>query len=446
MARIVLTTFGSLGDLHPFLAVGLELKRRGHQPVIATHGLYRDRVEAMKLEFAPVRPHHEDWADTPELMREAMDSRRGSEVVLQKMVLPYLRQSYDDLYLASRGSQVIVYHTLAFTAPLVAAKLGLPRVSTTLQPLAMFSAHDPPYMPAMPMLGAVRGVGPLLWRPLWSLARVRTRRWFRKLDEIRESVDLPPDPRHPMFDGWSPDLHLVLFSRELGAPQPDWPKNFAQVGFPIHDRGVEGEGMPLALDVFLRQGEPPIVFTLGSSAVFAADSFFTAAAEAARKLNRRAVLLTGEEGLNEVPGVPLAAHSAIGDRVVRAPYAPHSELLPRGMATVHQGGVGTTAQALRAGRPMLVVPFSHDQPDNARRCVRLGVARMLDRNRVNAGTLAAELEQLLADKQAAKVAKEVGQRMKKESGAAGAAVEIERLLGAVTRSPLAPVRIHRKKR
>jgi len=108
--------------------------------------------------------------------------------------------------------------------------------------------------------------------------------------------------------------------------------------------------------------------------------------------------------------------------------------------------VGTTAQALRAGRPMLVVPFSHDQPDNARRCVRLGVARMLDRNRVNAGTLAAELEQLLADKQAAKVAKEVGQRMKKESGAAGAAVEIERLLGAVTRSPLAPVRIHRKKR
>jgi len=446
MARIVLTTFGSLGDLHPYLAVGLELKRRGHQPVIATHALYRERVEAMKLEFAPVRPHHEDWGDSPELLREAMDSRNGSEVVLQKLVLPYLRQSYDDLYLACRGSQLIVYHMLAFTAPLVAAKLGLPRVSTTLQPMAMFSAYDPPYMPAMPLMGMLRGAGPLVWQPLWSLARMATRGWFKKLDEIRESVDLPPDLRHPMFDGWSPDLHLVMFSRELAAPQRDWPKNTAQVGFPIHDRGEEGTGLPLALDVFLRQGEAPIAFTLGSSAVLAAGDFYSAAAEAARKLGKRAVLLTGEQGMNEVPGVPPVAHSALGDRVVRLPYAPHSELLPRSLATVHQGGVGTTAQALRAGKPMLVVPFSHDQPDNADRCVRLGVARMLRRERVNAGTLAAELERLLADKQVAQQAKAVSQRVKKESGAAGAAVEIERLLGAVTRSPLAPVRIHRKKR
>ena len=446
MARIVLNTFGSLGDLHPYLAIGLELKRRGHQPVIASHRLYRERVEAMKLEFAPIRPHHEDWGDSRALMHEAMDARHGSEVVLQKLVLPFLRQSYDDLYLACRGSHLVVYHTLTFTAPLVAAKLGLPRVSTTLQPMAMFSAFDPPYMPAMPPLGMLRGAGPLLWRPLWSLAKMTTRGWFRKLDEIRDSIDLPHDGRHPMFDGWSPDLHLVLFSKELGSRQPDWPKNAAQVGFPIHDRGMEGTGLPLALDVFLRQGEAPIVFTLGSSAVFAAGDFYSAAAEAARKLGKRAVLLTGEEGVNPVPGVPPVAHSTAGEPVVYAPYAPHSELLPRALATVHQGGVGTTAQALRAGKPMLVVPFSHDQPDNANRCKRLGVARVLKRERVNAATLATELELLLADKSAAQKAKEVGQRMKKESGAVAAVGEIERLLAAATRSPLAPVRIHRKKR
>jgi UDP:flavonoid glycosyltransferase YjiC (YdhE family) len=90
--------------------------------------------------------------------------------------------------------------------------------------------------------------------------------------------------------------------------------------------------------------------------------------------------------------------------------------------------------------------FSHDQPDNASRCVRLGVARMLQRDQVSAAKLASGLERLLADPQVAQQAKVISQRVKKESGAASAAVEIDRMLGAVARSPLAPVRIHRKKR
>jgi UDP:flavonoid glycosyltransferase YjiC (YdhE family) len=285
-----------------------------------------------------------------------------------------------------------------------------------------------------------------LWKPLWALGRLSSRRWFRRLDEIRDAVDLAPSSHHPLFDGWSPDLHLVLFSQELGAPQKDWPKTAVQVGFPLHDRGAEGEGLPLALDVFLRQGEPPLVFTLGSSAVFAAGGFYAAAAEAARKLGKRAILLTGQEGLNELPGVPSAAHAPAGTRIVQAPYAPHSEVMPRALATVHQGGIGTTAQALRAGKPMLVVPFSHDQPDNASRCVRLGVARMLRRDRVTGATLAQELEVLLADAAAAKRAQEVAKRMKKEPGAAGAAAEIERLLAAAVRAPITPFRVVRKKR
>jgi len=120
MARIVLTTFGSLGDLHPYLAIALELRSRGHRPVIATHGLYRERVEALALDFAPVRPHYDEWADPAAMIREAMDARKGSEVVLRKMVLPYLRQSRDDLLVAARGADLLVDHVLAFTAPLVA--------------------------------------------------------------------------------------------------------------------------------------------------------------------------------------------------------------------------------------------------------------------------------------------------------------------------------------
>src|SRR5262249_33016714 len=119
MARIVLTTFGSLGDLHPYLAIALELQKRGHQPVVATHAVYRPRVEAMALEFAPVRPGGEEWADPAGVIREAMDAQRGSDVVLRKLVLPHLRETRDDLLVAARGADLIVDHVLTFTSPLV---------------------------------------------------------------------------------------------------------------------------------------------------------------------------------------------------------------------------------------------------------------------------------------------------------------------------------------
>jgi UDP:flavonoid glycosyltransferase YjiC (YdhE family) len=367
-------------------------------------------------------------------MRDAMDERRGSKVVLRRLVLPYLSQSRDDLLEAARGADLIVDHVLTFAAPLVAEKLGIPRVSVTLQPLAMFSAHDPPISPGVPWLRPLRNLGPLPWRILWKTASLVSRPWFREVVELRAEMGLPRDSSHPMLESRSPHLHLVLFSRELAAPQPDWPASAVQPGFPLHDRGGEGQGMPLALEVFLRQGEPPLVFTLGSSAVFAAGDFYRAAAEAARKLGRRAVLLVGEHGMNDVPGVPPIAHAPAGERVVAVPYAPHSELLPRSLATIHQGGVGTTAQAMRAGRPMLVVPFSHDQPDNADRLRRLGIARVLPRSRVSAATLARELKALVADAGLAERAAAVAGRMRAEPGAAGAADALEQVLATTSRA------------
>lgn len=144
MARIVLTTFGSLGDLHPYLAVALELRRRGHRAVVATHDAYRERAEAEGPEFVPIRPSYDQFGDVDVIMRQAMDARRGSEVVLNRLVLPFLRQSRDDLLVAARGADLLVNHVLTFAAPLVAESLHIPRVSTTLQPFAMFSAYDPP--------------------------------------------------------------------------------------------------------------------------------------------------------------------------------------------------------------------------------------------------------------------------------------------------------------
>src|SRR5947199_7191453 len=129
-ARIVLAIFGSLGDLHPFLALGLGLKARGHRVAFATHRYYREKIEAEGIDFFPVRP--EASPDDRELIAFAMDVKKGPERVLRDIVLPVLRESYEDLLAASHGADFLVSHPLTFAAPLIAEVLGLRWTSVVL--------------------------------------------------------------------------------------------------------------------------------------------------------------------------------------------------------------------------------------------------------------------------------------------------------------------------
>jgi UDP:flavonoid glycosyltransferase YjiC (YdhE family) len=204
-----------------------------------------------------------------------------------------------------------------------------------------------------------------------------------------------------MFEGqFSPQLVLALFSQLLASPQKDWPANTVLTGFPFYDRRGEPEGLSADLEAFLSAGPAPIVFTLGSSAVMDAGAFYSESAEAAKRLGMRAVLLVGRDPRNRPAVVP--------EGVSVFEYAPFSLLLPRAVVTVHQGGVGTTGQAMRSGRPMLVVPFAFDQPDNATRVTRLGVARTLARHRYTAANVAREIKALLSDPHYNTRAEEVG--------------------------------------
>ena len=115
--------------------------------------------------------------------------------------------------------------------------------------------------------------------------------------------------------------------------------------------------------------------------------------------------------------------------VIAVPYAPHAAIFPRASVVVHQGGIGTTGEAMRAGRPMLVVPYSHDQPDHAARLKRLGVARNIPRERYNSKTATCEIAALLRDKSYAERAADVGARVRSETGLSKACDLLEGLLG-----------------
>lgn len=433
VAHIVFTTYGSLGDLHPYLAVALELQRRGHRATIATSERYREKIEALGLGFRPVRPDLPDFDEAPEIIAKVMDLKTGGEYLVREMLMPHLRDSFDDLTAATHDADVFVTHLVTFAAPLVAQKSKLPWISTVLAPISLLSIHDPPTPPIFPGIAKLYKLGLPAVRAWFWVMRTVTDRWFAPYYRLRDELGLP-DRGNPFFSGGhSPDRVLALFSPVLAEPQADWPAQTVMCGFPFFDaRGQfkyqsdlpsgdvdDVRQLSPELEAFLAAGEEPLVFTLGSSAVMDAGNFYRASCKAAVRLGRRAILLAGREA--NVP-VPLPEGVAAFD------YAPYSLLFPRCAAIVHQGGVGTTAQALRSGRPQLVMPYSHDQPDHAARIERLGSGLGLPRAKYSAGAAERVLRKILADDGMAERAAQIGERVRAEDGAGKAADEIEGFL------------------
>jgi rhamnosyltransferase subunit B len=396
------------------VALALELQRRGHTPVIATSESYREKLLATGVAFHATRPNL--TPDDKELLRAVMDERGGPEYVIRRLMVPAVRDMYSDLMEAARGADLLISAELVFAADSVAEKSRIPWVVATLAPLSFMSRYDPPVLIQAPWLTSIAALSKPLYASLVALSQWGIRHWTEPVRQMRRDLGLDPGPAGLFGPRQHAAALLAMFSSVIGKPQPDWPANTRQVGFAFYDRH---EPMPAALAAFLDAGDPPIVFTLGSAAVFDPGDFYRHSAEAARAIGRRAVLLVGPEP----PSLP-----PFDAGIAVAPYAPFSELFPRAAAVVHQGGIGTTAQTLRAGRPMVIVPFSHDQPDNAARVVRLGIGDVIARRKYSAATAAKALLRVIDDPAYGVRAAKAAAQIQGEDGASTAADVIEKLL------------------
>lgn len=428
--HVVLATWGSFGDLHPIIALALELQRRGHRATLATAPLYCEKVEALGLGFRPMRPDLPLPSEAAEIIRRVMDLKHGTEYLFEQLLMPHLQESYADITDAVHDADILVTHPATLSAPLVAQVQKLRWVSVVLAPTSFFSVYDTPVL--APALGVSRlfPLGLPVRRAFVSVAKRMSKKWVQPLYQLRQQLGLPRGA-HPIFEGQhSPFRVLALFSRLLGEPQPDWPSNTTQTGFAFYDqrgdirvsgaesaaKGDDLNGVSGELRHFLEGGAPPIVFTLGSSAVMDAGEFYRESAETARLLGVRALLLAGSND-NLPPQLPPG--------VAAFDYAPYSKVFPRAKAIVHQGGVGTTGQVMRAGKPMLVMPYSHDQPDHAARMEKLGIGLQIPRARYTAAQAARLLKQLLEDPQYSKNATRVGEQVRQENGVGAACDAIE---------------------
>ena len=353
--------------------------------------------------------------ETSEVMDRVMDLKKGPEYLVRHILYPSVPAAYAEVMEAVREADLIVTHPITFAAQIAAEKTGIPWVSTVTAPLSFFSRFDPSVIASYPLVIKLRALGPTVYGIVKKLGRAMTKSWLAPITRFRASVGLPPG-QDPIFEGQhSPQRVLALFSSLMGAPQPDWPAQTLATGFPFYDQAEHGQGIDRDLERFLDAGPPPVVFTLGSSAVQRAGNFYHESLAAVRRLGCRALLLVGSNCLQQLlpPGT------------MAFPYAPFSKIFPRAAVIVHSGGIGTSAQALAAGRPMLVVPFAFDQPDNAARLQRLGVARAIPRKHYTAQRAYSELQPLLTDPAYAASAVEVAHKIAEENGVRTACDAIE---------------------
>ncbi len=380
--HVILVAVGSAGDVHPFVGLGLAMRERGHRVTLVASGYFEPLARRVGLDFEALMTaaEYESMIDNPKIW-----SRLGGFAAVVRLgIVPTLRPIYEIVmkhYVP--GTTVVAGSSLALGARVAQERHGVPLTTVHLSPSVLRSDVQSPILPG-------------LFLPDWLPKPLKRLQWWLgnllivdrilapSVNAFLAELGLPPARRLIELLN-SPQQVLCLFPDWYASRQPDWPPRTILAGFPLYDERGASEP-PLELARFLdEEGGPPIVFTPGSANIHGRE-FFRAAIAACTSLGRRGVLLTRFS--EQIPGeLPLT--------VRYFDYAPFSWLLPRSAALVHHGGIGTLSQALAAGVPQLVMPMSHDQPDNAARLARLGVGTELSPKRFRGPTVAAALAKLL---------------------------------------------------
>lgn len=384
--KVLLPTLGSAGDVHPFLAIGRSMQERGHEVEILTNPVFAEMVEQAGLQFYPVgtREHYADALKSPKLWHPI----DGFGVFWRRMACHAIEPVYKHIAQHTpheANSRCVVLATpLMIGARLANEKLKVPLVTAYTAATMLRSCENPLTMAH--------------WRiPNWVPRTARAAAW-RALDKwklnpmvaedllmFRKQLGLPAI-NQSVFGQWvhSPQAGVTLFPPWFAPAPSDWPRQVEQAGFPIYDDNAT-QGLDAELSRFVDAGDAPVVFTPGS-AMGHGHAFFRAAVRTCMELGRRGVLLTTD--VRQIPcDLPPTVHYCA--------YAPFRLLLPRASALVHHGGIGNSAQALRAALPQLLTPMGFDQFDNAMRLERLGVAATVARSDTDFASMTPLLRGLL---------------------------------------------------
>jgi rhamnosyltransferase subunit B len=375
-------TIGTTGDIHPFLRIARALQALGRKVTFITHRYHANLVQAAGLPFVGLGTD-EDYlriiAD-PDLWdpKKAFSALMANYRDLLEQIDEAIRS------LPAQATQVAIAHPFAVPGAAISRERGFITsiVAAYLAPANLRSCHDPLNIGPTSVPRWV----PMSWRrALWRFVE---KSWIdpvaiAQINAAREPLGLSKVDSLLTHIAEAPDLSLTLFPSWFAPSAPDWPRRLITGDFQLFEPATQ-DGLAEDLSAFLAAGERPVVFTPGTGNLHAAD-FFAVALAAVNQLGRRAIFLTRERG--QVP-----VH--LPEYVLWQPYVPLSALLPHAAVLVHHGGIGTTAEALRAGTPQLIAPFAWDQFDNGARIVALGAGMVTPAKRLHPRKLARSLQTL----------------------------------------------------
>lgn len=416
--KIVINTFGTRGDIQPYIALSLGLQKAGHSVRIVTHKIFEEFVRKYDLDFHPL-----DLDPREVLINQALTELGNNTVRITRWMKdqfrPVLREIFETTLVTNQDAELILNSGLSFAGWHVAEKYNIPSLAAFLWPMT----------PSRHLVGAVGKIPPS-WLPFRGVINYYTTKLFNQLfynlilpsvNEYRKEIlELPPIKSRDYWKMDAPQSATSIiygYSPTVVSKPPDWSDHQQITGYWFLD-STEGFKPEKSLLDFLADGHPPVYVGFGSMVDHERDKLTQIVINALRESNHRGVLLGGWGALGS---------GTLPDSVLRVDAVPHDWLFPRMAALVHHGGAGTTAAGLRAGVPSVIVPSFGDQFFWGWQVQKLGVGpKPIPRKRLTVEKLARAIQQVVNDSGTKTKASQVGQKIRSEKGTNVAVEMIER--------------------
>ena len=417
--KITVFAAGSRGDIQPCVALSKGLQEAGYQICLAAPEDFADFVQEHNVNFCPLR------GDVQQIMasdtgREFMETGGANPVksigAIRKMIAPVVKEMVEDAYAACRDADALIcLGVFSAFGQSIAEALGIPIISIEPTPLLPTREFAAPSWPFQKDLGGLhnRLSGLAMLDVIWL--------WYRPfVNDFRKSLELAPYTAARFYQALRSTPMLGAYSPTIIPRPADWPNDFYVTGYFFLDTLTDWQPSP-ELKAFLEAGDPPVYIGFGSMAGRSPEKLAKLTLEALAKSGQRGLLLTGWGGLQT---------ELVPDNVFVLDAAPHSWLFPRMAAVVHHGGAGTTAEALRAGVPSIILPFVFDQPFWGARIKALGLGPdPIPQKKLTADHLAHAIQIAVTDSKIKQRANSFGAAIRAENGIANAIKIIQQYFG-----------------
>lgn len=425
MSRILLVTFGTRGDILPFCVLGAALRERGHAVRFVTVSDYHGTVRKYGLDPVDTGAGFKDALNDPQ--HDALFHNYFGAGLSALPRLLALRRAllgrFSDLHRLTRAEvaqcDLVVFNPFAFFVGDCALERGIPAVRVMCQPLL------PSWREPLSIFGG-RSLGRIGNRLSYEAPRMLSPLSARAFAEPRMRAGAGRGARYfanPLTTNLRRIHHLAAFSSALSPDPGDWPVPVTATG-PWTTRPETGGALQDYLEAFLARGPAPVYVGFGSM-LWGAKRNTKVVLKALEIWGGRAIVNVGAGGLH------LPDWSALPPNLQATSHADHALLFPRVRAVVHHGGAGTSAAALRAGRPNVILPLLGDQLYWGRRVAALGAAEApIPLRQVTAEELAGRIERACNDASMADAATRLGAIMADEPGVSAALDYLEALIAA----------------